>query len=149
MSAGRFAETSTKTLSIYRIGRPMHLHGNLTFRNHSLLKYKAMGKFLVKTGNDGQFYFSLVASNGQPILGSEGYTSKAACDNGIESVRKNASDDGRYERKNAADGRFFFTLKASNGQVIGKSQLYTNAAGCENGIESVKTNAPEAPVEME
>ncbi len=56
---------------------------------------------------------------------------------------------GKFLVKTGNDGQFYFSLVASNGQVIGKSQMYTNAAGCENGIESVKTNAPGAPVEME
>lgn len=105
-----------------------------------------MGTFNVKTGADGQFYFNLKAANGQIILGSEGYTTRAACDNGIESVRKNAPEDGRYDKKESTNGKHYFNLKAGNGQVIGKGQMYADAAGRDNGIESVKTNAPDATV---
>ncbi|HRP58460.1 YegP family protein [Agriterribacter sp.] len=108
-----------------------------------------MGKFVTKTGNNGQYYFNLVAGNGQVILSSEGYTTTAARQNGIDSVKKNAGDDTRYEKLTAANGKPYFTLKASNGQVIGKSQMYENEAGRDNGIASVKSNAPNAPVAEE
>lgn len=106
-----------------------------------------MGKFEVKTDNSGEFRFNLKAANGQVILSSEGYTTKAACENGIESVKKNSQDDARFERKTAKNGKHYFNLKASNGQVIGSSQMYADESGMENGIESVKKNAPGAPVE--
>ena len=106
-----------------------------------------MGKFEVKTDNSGEFRFNLKAANGQVILSSEGYTTKAACENGIESVKKNSQDDARFERKTAKNGKHYFNLKAGNGQVIGSSQMYADESGMENGIESVKKNAPGAPVE--
>ena len=108
-----------------------------------------MGKFSTKTGNDGQYYFNLKADNGQVILSSEGYTTTAARLNGIESVKANAGDDKKYERLTASNGKFYFNLKATNGQVIGKSQMYENEAGRNNGIESVKNNAPNAPIAEE
>ena len=105
-----------------------------------------MGKFVIKTGANDQYYFSLRADNGQVILSSEGYTTRASCDNGIDSVKKNAPDDSKYEKKNASNGKFYFNLKAGNGQVIGNSQMYESESGRDNGIESVKNNAPGASV---
>ena len=72
------------------------------------------------------------------------YESKSAAENGIESVKKNSGDDARYERKESSNGKPYFNLKASNGQVIGKSEMYESAASMENGIESVKKNGPDA-----
>lgn len=106
-----------------------------------------MGKFVIKTQKDGQFYFNLVAGNGQNILKSEAYTTKPACLNGINSVKENAANDARYDRKESANGKPYFNLKAGNGQVIGTSELYESTAARENGIESVKKNAPEAATE--
>jgi len=100
--------------------------------------------FELKNKEGSSYHFTLKAKNGQVILSSEMYNSKAAAINGIASVQKNAAEDGRYERKTAKDGRFFFNLKASNGQVIGSSQMYSSESGMENGINSVKENAPEA-----
>lgn len=103
-----------------------------------------MGKFEITKRKNGEFQFNLKAGNGQIILTSEGYTAKANCLNGIESVRKNSQEDERYDRKEAANAKCYFNLKATNGQVIGSSQMYESEAGREKGIESVKNNAPEA-----
>jgi uncharacterized protein len=103
------------------------------------------GKFELKTSSNGKFHFNLKAGNGQIILSSEMYETKAAATNGIASVQSNAGDDGRYERKTSSNGKSFFNLKASNGQVIGSSEMYESNAAMENGIESVKSNAPGAP----
>jgi len=108
-----------------------------------------MGKFKIKMTDSGKYMFNLVAGNGQVILTSEMYNSKSACENGVESVKKNSSDDNRFERKEAKDGSPFFNLKAANGQVIGKSEMYSSNSAMENGIKSVKTNAPDAGVEEE
>lgn len=105
-----------------------------------------MGKFVKKTAKNGQFYFNLKAGNGEIILSSEMYTTKAARDNGIDSVKKNAPLDERYEKKQASNGKYHFNLKASNGQVIGISEMYASVSGRDNGIESVKKNAPNATV---
>ncbi len=106
-----------------------------------------MAKFVVTKDKRGEFRFALKASNGQTILTSEGYKAKASCMNGIESVRKNSQDDNRFERLESKNGKFYFNLKSSNGQVVGSSQMYSSAAAMENGIESVKKNAPIAEVE--
>ena len=105
-----------------------------------------MGKFVITKRTNGEFQFNLKAGNGQVILTSEGYTTLAACKNGIESVKKNSVEDARFERKEAKNGAPFFNLKAGNGQIIGKSEMYSSQAACENGIASVMKNAPEAEV---
>ena len=106
---------------------------------------KIMGKFVIRTTATG-FKFDLKAGNGQVILTSEVYTTKAACENGVESVKKNAPDDAKYERKESSNGKPMFNLKAGNGQVIGTSELYESEAARDNGVESVKKNAPDAEV---
>lgn len=106
-----------------------------------------MGKFVITKRVNGELQFNLKAGNGQTILASEGYTTRAACDNGIESVRKNSQEDARFERKESSNGKFYFNLKASNGQIIGNSEMYESVASMENGIESVKKNAPDGTVD--
>lgn len=108
-----------------------------------------MGKFIISKRKNDDYQFNLKAGNGQVILTSQGYSSKGACENGIESVKTNAPDDSKYERKTASDGSPYFVLKAGNGQIIGNSQMYSSVSSMENGIESVKTNAPDADVEDE
>lgn len=102
------------------------------------------GKFELKTAKSGQFHFNLLASNGQIILSSEMYESKASALNGIESVKKNAAEDSRFDRLESSNGKPYFTLKAGNSQVIGKSEIYESVASRDNGIESVKKNGPGA-----
>ena len=105
-----------------------------------------MAKFEIYTDKRGEFRFRLKASNGQAILTGEGYKAKASCTNGIESVRKNSKDDSKFERLESKSGKPYFNLKASNGQVIGNSEMYESTSGMENGIASVMKNAPEAEV---
>lgn len=104
------------------------------------------GKFELKVAKDGQFMFNLKAGNGQVILTSELYKTKAAAENGIESVRKNVANDARFERTENKNGEPYFKLKAGNGQEIGRSEYYSSATAMENGIKSVQTNAPDALV---
>jgi len=106
-----------------------------------------MGKFVITTRANGEFQFNLKAGNGQTILTSEGYSTKAACNNGIESVKNNAADDNRYDRKESSSGKPYFNLKAGNGQIIGASEMYESVAARENGIDSVKKNAPDAAID--
>lgn len=55
---------------------------------------------------------------------------------------------GKFEIKIAKNGQHFFNLKAGNGQIILTSEMYTTKAACDNGIESVKKNAPDAEIEV-
>ncbi|GHF37351.1 YegP family protein [Seohaeicola zhoushanensis] len=104
------------------------------------------GKFELYQDKAGEYRFRLKAGNGEIILVSEGYKQKASATNGIESVKKNAPVDERYERKDSSSGKPMFNLKATNGQVIGTSETYSSASSRDNGIESVKKNAPDAQV---
>ena len=104
------------------------------------------GKFELKLAKNGQHMFNLKASNGQVILTSELYSSKAAAENGISSIKNNADKDERYERRENSAGEPYFILKAANHQEIGRSQYYSSTAAMENGIASVKKNAPDAQI---
>ncbi|NMM75952.1 YegP family protein [Acidovorax sp. SRB_24] len=101
-------------------------------------------KFELKKSKNDKFVFNLLATNGQVILTSEMYESRARALGGVESVRKNAPDDARYGRLSAKDGSPYFTLKAANGQVVGQSQMYSGERARDAGIESVKHHAPAA-----
>jgi len=105
-----------------------------------------MGKFVIKTAKNGQFYFNLKADNGQIILSSEQYTTKSACNNGISSVKENAKLDERFDSKQSTNNKYYFNLKARNGQIIGTSEMYETSSGRDNGISSVKKNAPDATI---
>nr|MDD6336228.1 YegP family protein [bacterium] len=119
-----------------------------------------MGKFVIRNVSSG-IKFDLKATNGQVIATSEIYTSKSACENGIASVRKNAPIAGvedqtaegfetlvhpKFEMYVDKAGEYRFRLKARNGEIIATSEGYKAKVSCENGIESVKKNAPEAEI---
>lgn len=106
-----------------------------------------MGKFEVyQSGKNNEFRFRLKADNGQTILSSEGYTSKASCLNGIESVKKNAGDIKRFNKTKTPTNMFRFSITAANNQIIGTSQNYKSESGRDNGIKSVKKNASNAEI---
>ena len=122
-----------------------------------------MGKYVVKKTNTG-IKFDLKAGNGEIIANSEVYSSKAACLNGIESVRKNSpvvpvedqTTEGYEECKNPKfevyvdkDGEFRFRLKAGNGEIIATGEGYKSKDGCLKGIESIRKNADSEVVEAE
>ena len=106
-------------------------------------------KFHLKKSSDGQFRFVLKAGNGETILTSELYKVKPSALNGIESVRKNAPLDERYERKLDKAGHPRFNLKAANHEIIGSSESYSSDAARDAGIASVKASAPIASLEDE
>ncbi len=105
------------------------------------------GKFEVKRSANGKFYFTLLAANGQVILTSEMYEARAGAENGVESVKTNGGEDARYERLVAKDGSPYFVLKATNGRVIGQSQMYSSASARDDGVRSCIINAPGAAVD--
>lgn len=118
-----------------------------------------MGKFVVKETKTG-VKFDLKAGNGEVIATSEVYAAEASCMNGIESVKKCCVGEvedqtvenfetvkhPKFEVYLDKSGEFRFRLKARNGEIIAVSEGYTSKAGCMNGIESVKKNAPDAEI---
>lgn len=104
-------------------------------------------RFTLSKRSNGEFQFNLVAGNGEKILHSEGYTGKDGCLNGIDSVRRNSQDDARYARETAKNGKFYFNLKAGNGQIVGTSEMYESEGARENGIASVKASAHAAELD--
>ena len=98
--------------------------------------------FELSKSKDEQYRFVLKAGNGEIILTSELYKTRASAENGIASVQTNSPLAERYEKKTAANGKEHFNLKAANHQIIGTSQLYASAASRDGGIESVQKNGP-------
>ena len=93
----------------------------------------------VQPGADNGFHFNVFAKNGEVVLSSEHYTTDAAAWNGALAVQDAAPTATNFAIKTATDGRFYFTLSALNGQVVGVSQMYTTKAAAQGGITSVQT----------
>ena len=119
-----------------------------------------MGKFVIKETKTG-VKFDLKAGNGEVILTSEVYNAERSCMKGVASVQRNAPIAGvedqtvegfakekcpKFEIYTDKAGELRFRLKATNGQIIGQSQMYASERNRNNGINSVMKNAPVAVV---
>lgn len=120
-----------------------------------------MHKFKIVNGANGEYRVQFVY-NAEVMVWSENYKSKSSATNCIESIRKNApgamvadlsaGEEGkgyRFEIEKAKNGEHFVRFRASNGEIMVRSETYSAKASARNCIESVKKNAPEAPVEDE
>ncbi|RRQ21310.1 YegP family protein [Thiohalobacter thiocyanaticus] len=104
-------------------------------------------KFEISKDGKGEYHFKLLNNDGKTLLRSEGYNAKSGCTNGIESIRKNAGNDSHYEAKTASDGRAYFNLKAANGQVIGTSPMFADAAARDAAVAATRNDAAGAAVD--
>jgi len=122
-----------------------------------------MGKFVIRKVKTGVM-FNLKAGNGEIIATSEVYTTPSACRKGIASVQRNApiaalenqtvegyavEKNPKFEVYTDKAGEFRFRLKARNGEIIAVGEGYKAIKSCLNGIESIRKNAPEAPIVVE
>lgn len=96
----------------------------------------------------GEHRFRLKAPNGQIIATGESYTTKAACLNGIESIKENVAYAERFETYQDNLGEHRFRLKAANNQIIATGEGYSSEAALMNGIESVKRYATSAEIKL-
>ena len=93
------------------------------------------------------FSFKFVNDAGEMVVKSENYKAKKSAVNGVESVKKNCQNDGRYEMKQAKNGKFYFNLKASNGQIVATSAMFGSEAERDGAIADLKNNGSGAPLE--
>ena len=110
--------------------------------------------FILKTAKNGETFFTLTAGNGEPIGKSEMYKAKSSAENGIASVQKNApiaeidgAKNPKFNITEGKDGKSYFNLTATNGEVIFQSQGYASKSSAKGGIESVQKNAPIAKID--
>lgn len=107
-------------------------------------------RYLQREAVDGSSYFVLVGGNGKIIGVSEMYASKANAERGAETVQTiiavvnaqgpAAAGDTRFETFKGLNGKYYFHLKANNGEIVLQSQGYAAKASATNGINSVRTN---------
>lgn len=111
-----------------------------------------LGQFEVFEGVDGQFYFRLVANNGEIVLASEGYTRRSSAESGIASVKAHGADRENYRVLENQAGDYYFNLVARNNQVIGTSEGYASLSNAERGADTVQrivTSLVDVPVDDE
>ena len=101
-------------------------------------------KFIISKSAGGEYGFALKAENGETILSSQTYSRISSARDGVDAARRSALRDEMFERLTSTRGEPYFTLKASNGQVIGTSEMYGTTRSRDSGIESVRRCAPGA-----
>lgn len=101
-------------------------------------------QFEIYKDKAGEFRFRLKSDSGKNLLASEGYKAKSGCTNGIESVKKNAADDARYDRKETKAGKYTFNLKAGNNQIIATGPSFDSVEARDAIIQSVESDAAAA-----
>lgn len=106
-----------------------------------------MKVILKKSEAASPFSFVFTGKDDKTLLKSESYKQKTSAKNGIESVRKNCLEDSRYEFKTAKNGKFFFNIKATNGQIVATSAFFATEDDRKSAITYVKKYAPKAKVE--
>lgn len=102
----------------------------------------------------GEFYFNLLAKNGEIIGTSEMYATEANADRGAETVqgivakvnREEAAATGgaKFEVFKGLDAKYYFHLRAGNGEIVLKSEAYTAKQSAKKGVASVRTNGSDA-----
>ena len=121
------------------------------------------GKFDVRRGKDGRFFFCLYASNHAPIAYSQMYSSASMAMNGIKSIIANAgttpTEDTTLKNPTSLPfpkweiyidkaGEYRFRLYATNGLCIcHASHGYSTKSGCKGGMDSIKRFSAEAKVD--
>lgn len=105
-----------------------------------------MGKYHLSKSNT-QYFWTLRGNNGERILQSEMYVSKAGAQGGISSCKENSPHDERYRRLMSSGMQAYFTLTGRNGETIGVSEMYSSTAAREVGIASCKANGPSSPTQ--
>jgi uncharacterized protein YegP (UPF0339 family) len=106
-----------------------------------------MAKFVVAPTSNGQYQFTLRADNGETMLTSETYVNEQGAQNGVASVKANAPDDDRYDRRTSTNGQPYFVLKSANGEPLATSELYSSTNARDDAIEVVKRIAPSASLQ--
>ena len=89
-------------------------------------------------GIDGQYYFHLMAANGQNVLRSEGYAAQAGADAGVNAVLTAGLDKHAFDVKQAKNGEWYFNLLAANNEVVGTSELYVSKSNATRGVSTVR-----------
>lgn len=100
-------------------------------------------RFIVFESEAGNFLYQLRAKNGEVVLHGEAYKTEAAALNGTFSVADNGIDEGNFEVLPAASGGFYFNLIATNGQIIGTSEVYSTKSNATRGLRAVAALLPD------
>lgn len=118
-----------------------------------------MHKFKIVEGRTGKSRVQFLY-NAEVMVWSENYESKSSARNCVNSIKKNAPGAAvadltkdeeakgyRFEIARSRDKQFFVRFVARNGETMVRSETYTDKRNAKKCVESIKKNAPAAPVE--
>ena len=126
---------------------PGRVPGNGSGRQTNIIRRWTVQIILKESQAEEPFSFAFLNAEGQTLVKSENYSAKKSAVNGIESVKRNCQNDARYELNKSKNGKFYFNLKASNGQIVGTSMLFASEAERSSAIAELKSEGPGASVE--
>jgi uncharacterized protein YegP (UPF0339 family) len=86
--------------------------------------------------DNGEYYFHVAAGNGAILLASEGYQTRMGALGGILSVLDNGGIESRYTIKKGADGDYYVSLKAANGEIIAVAEGYSTSSNARRAIRT-------------
>jgi uncharacterized protein YegP (UPF0339 family) len=101
---------------------------------------------------NGQTYFNLLAANGEIIGTSELYSTKSNAERAVntslslvaEATKAAAPKNATFQVFKGLDSKYYFHLRAGNGEIVLQSQSYTKNATATSGIDSVLSNGATA-----
>jgi uncharacterized protein YegP (UPF0339 family) len=109
-------------------------------------------RFEILESADGQTYFNLTAANNKVIGSSEIYASRANAERAIEAIislaqaaaKAEALAQAKFQTFKGLDGKYYFHLRANNGEIVLQSQAYTAKSSATTGTASVAGNGSNA-----
>lgn len=101
-------------------------------------------QFEIEKSENDQYFFRLRSSGDKILLYSETFTTKASAKGSIASVKANATTGSRYESRKTTDDRYYFVLKAGNGEILGRGTYQDTATSRDAAIATTKKEAPDA-----
>jgi uncharacterized protein YegP (UPF0339 family) len=113
-----------------------------------------VNNFDLLQAKNGQYYFNLLAQNGEIIGTSELYTTKSSATKAIGTVSgiiaktveigAATTDDPRFRVFLGLNKKYYFHLRAKNGEIVLQSQGYKSHSSAQKGVESVRANGVDA-----
>jgi uncharacterized protein YegP (UPF0339 family) len=102
--------------------------------------------FEIFKDKSGGFRFRLKSKKDDIVLLSEGYTQKTNCQKGVSSVKRNSKNEDRFDLRRSENKKWYFNLKAGNGQIVATSQLHESEAKAQDAIKEIVGFAPTASI---
>lgn len=115
-------------------------------RSAGAARSQTAARFEIELSRDGQLFFNLKAPNGRVILTSGRHRQTPDLLDAVAEVRTCSRGGARIDRRRSRAGEPYFVVLSGDGTLLGRSEMYSSQRSMENGIRSVKANAPKASI---